>query len=90
MPSAFVTSAGDAEKSKSGPTSFGQFGLSPNFALPAAGPGARPAAAARSPGSTTSGMIWFTQRILPVVKSNATIASLVRGAGSAYALPVAA
>jgi hypothetical protein len=35
-------------------------------------------------------MIWLIQRISPLSIANATIASLVGGAGSAYALPVAA
>ena len=45
---------------------------------------------ASQPRIHTSGRIWLIQRILPVSIANATIESLVRGAGSAYALPVAA
>ena len=68
-PPAF-TSAGDAEKSKSGPSVSGQFGLSGFFA--------------RQPSVQVSfGMSCWNHRTLPVLMSSATTASVIGCGGSA-------
>ena len=63
---------GELPKSKSGPSSFGQFSLS----------GRQPTRYA------SAAVTWFHQRILPVFRSIAMTESLVFTAGPVYELPV--
>src|SRR5262249_4680318 len=72
LPPGSVRRIGALPKSKSGPTSFGQFST----------PGRQPTR------NASDGVTWFHQTIFPVLRSMAITESLVLTAGPVYELPV--